>query len=377
MWAVIRLVRALWVFGLIYVSYMLQLTLVRWLGEARVGKRWAKLHRRNAKRMYRGFVRLRGVYIKLGQILSLMGNFLPRAYADELEALQDEVPPQPYRRMARSFRRSMGRSPDEVYATFAHEPLAAASLGQVHEATTQAGERVAVKILYPNVATIIAIDLRVLGWALRVYRRFVPVQQIERVHEQLKDMLERETNYVNEPCPALKSLDDDGRVVYVGSLSKTLFPGLRLGFMVGPKALIDEARALRRLMVRHAPNNNQRTAALFLALGHHDTLIRRLHKAYRGRWEAMGAALDAHFPAAASIPSFGGTSFWVRGPEDFDSEVLAKSAAAQGILIEPGRINFGGRKQPRNFFRLGFSSIDEKKIAPGIAQLAGLIPSQR
>ena len=97
----------------------------------------------------------------------------------------------------------------------------------------------------------------------------------------IEDDYEFETNYVNEPCPALKSLDDEGRVIYVGSLSKTLFPGLRLGFLVGPKALVAEARALRRLMVRHAPNNNQRTAALFLSLGHHDTLIRRLHRALK------------------------------------------------------------------------------------------------
>ena len=83
----------------------------------------------------------------------------------------------------------------------------------------------------------------------------------------IEDDYEFETNYVNEPCPALKSLDDNSRVIYVGSLSKTLFPGLRLGFMVGPKELIVQARALRRLMVRHAPNNNQRTAALFLSLG--------------------------------------------------------------------------------------------------------------
>ena len=131
----------------------------------------------------------------------------------------------------------------------------------------------------------------------------------------IEDDYEFETNYVNEPCPALKSLDDDGRVIYVGSLSKTLFPGLRLGFMVGPKTLIAEARALRRLMVRHAPNNNQRTAALFLSLGHHDTLIRRLHRAYRSRWEIMGAALNAHHARCLSrIPSFGGTSFWVKGP---------------------------------------------------------------
>jgi GntR family transcriptional regulator/MocR family aminotransferase len=185
----------------------------------------------------------------------------------------------------------------------------------------------------------------------------------------IEDDYEFETNYVNEPCPALKSLDDDGRVIYIGSLSKTLFPGLRLGFMVAPKALIAEARALRRLMVRHPPNNNQRTAALFLSLGHHDTLIRRLHKAYRNRWEIMGAALEAHFPSSSRIPSFGGTSYWVEGPAKLDSEVLAKAAATKSVLIEPGRINFGSANAPHNYFRVAFSSIEEKKIEPGIKLL--------
>lgn len=189
----------------------------------------------------------------------------------------------------------------------------------------------------------------------------------------IEDDYEFETNYVNEPCPALKSLDDEGRVVYVGSFSKTLFPGLRLGFLVGPKSLVEEARALRRLMIRHAPNNNQRTAALFLSLGHHDTLIRRLHKTYRTRWEIMGAALAAHLPASSRAPTFGGTSFWVRGPDALDSETLAKEAAEKGILIEPGRINFGGPTPPRNYFRLAFSSIEDRKIEPGIALLAQCI----
>ncbi len=191
----------------------------------------------------------------------------------------------------------------------------------------------------------------------------------------IEDDYEFETNYVNEPCPALKSLDDEGRVIYVGSLSKTLFPGLRIGFMVGPKALIAEARALRRLMVRQAPSNNQRTVALFLSLGHHDTLIRRLHKAYRTRWEIMGAALETHFPSSSRIPSFGGTSFWVKGGPKLDSEILTQAAAAKSILIEPGRVNFGAAPQPKNYFRLAFSSIDEKKIEPGVKLLAETIKS--
>jgi GntR family transcriptional regulator/MocR family aminotransferase len=190
----------------------------------------------------------------------------------------------------------------------------------------------------------------------------------------IEDDYEFETNYVNEPCPALKSLDDEGRVIYVGSLSKTLFPGLRLGFLVAPRNIVAQARALRRLMVRHAPNNNQRTAALFLSLGHHDTLIRRLHRAYRGRWEIMGEALKQHLPDASRVPSFGGTSFWVKGSPGLDSEELARAAAAKGVLIEPGRIAFGGGNAPRNFYRLAFSSIDEKRIEPGIRILSSLQP---
>lgn len=189
----------------------------------------------------------------------------------------------------------------------------------------------------------------------------------------IEDDYEFETNYVNEPCPALKSLDDDGRVIYVGSLSKTLFPGLRLGFLVAPKNIVAEARALRRLMVRHAPNNNQRTAALFLSLGHHDTLIRRLHRAYRTRWEIMGHALKLHLPDASRVPAFGGTSFWVKGPEGLDSDELGRAAAARGVLIEPGRITFGAADAPRNFYRLAFSSIAEQKIAPGIRILSDLV----
>jgi GntR family transcriptional regulator/MocR family aminotransferase len=189
----------------------------------------------------------------------------------------------------------------------------------------------------------------------------------------IEDDYEFETNYVNEPCPALKSLDDEGRVVYVGSLSKTLFPGLRLGFLVAPANVVAQARALRRLMVRHAPNNNQRTAALFLSLGHHDALIRRLHRAYRSRWEVMGEALNRHLPEASRVPSFGGTSYWVKGPQRLDSEELARAAAARGVLIEPGRIAFGATDAPRNFYRLAFSSIDDSKIEPGIRILSELV----
>jgi predicted unusual protein kinase regulating ubiquinone biosynthesis (AarF/ABC1/UbiB family) len=178
---------------------MIQLGLLRVLGRrAWLERRWKKVHARNARRLYRGFVRLRGVYIKLGQILSIMGTFLPRVFTRELEGLQDEVPQRPYKHIARAFERSLGKPPDEAFASFSRSAIAAASLGQVHVAEAEDGRKLAVKVLYPNVETIIKVDLKVLRWALVVYRWFVPVRQIERVHEQLTDMLARETNYVHE-----------------------------------------------------------------------------------------------------------------------------------------------------------------------------------
>ncbi len=193
----------------------------------------------------------------------------------------------------------------------------------------------------------------------------------------IEDDYEFETNYLGRPTPALKSMDRDGRVVYVGSLSKTLFPGLRIGYMVASKPLIDEARALRRLMMRHAPNNNQRTTALFLSLGHHDVLVRRLHRVYRARWQAMDAALRRHLPESARVPNFGGTSAWVRGPDGLDAVTLAERALEEGIVLEPGHVHFAAEPPPRNFFRLGFSAIPEERIEPGIRLLAELVHRER
>ncbi len=248
MWAAIRLVRASIVFGTIFLSYLWGMSWARlWPTRYDTTDRWRKKHRKNARRMYRGFVSLRGVYIKLGQILSIMGTFLPRSYTEELEGLQDEVPAHSYATMAKAFERAVGKKPTDVFVRFEQKPIAAASLGQVHEARNAAGERLAVKILYPNVAEIIRVDLRVLGWALKVYRTFVPVQQIEKVHEQLRDMLERETDLVNEArCIERmgKNFENDPDVlfpvVYPEWSTKTV---LTMSFMDGVKISKKDALA--------------------------------------------------------------------------------------------------------------------------------------
>lgn len=189
----------------------------------------------------------------------------------------------------------------------------------------------------------------------------------------IEDDYEFETNYYGSPIPALKSLDTADRVLYTSSLSKSLMPGLRIGFMVGPRELIKQARALRRLILRHPPSNNQRVAALFLSLGHHDALIAKLHHAYTQRWQTLAAALDAYLPGWAQAPTFGGTSFWVKAPPSIDARLLAARAIERGVVIETGDVYFANPEEGRNYFRLSFSSIPEDRIWSGIASLAAAV----
>ncbi len=210
----------------------------------------------------------------------------------------------------------------------------------------------------------------------------LPLERRHRLLEQarrddiviIEDDYESELSYVGEPTPALRSLDSGDRVIYIGSLSKSLAPGLRLGYMVGPPELIREARALRRLELRHPPANNQRAVALFLALGHHDSLVRRLSHTFRDRWKVTGEALARHMPDSARVPAFGGTAYWVRGPASLDARELGRAALDEGILIEPGDLYFlDPGNAPRNFFRLGFSSLPSNRIEAGVQRLAALV----
>jgi len=146
-------------------------------------------------------------------------------------------------------------------------------------------------------------------------------------------------------------------------------PGLRLGFIAADEAVIAELRALRRLMLRHPPGNNQRAAALFLANGHFDVLVRRIHRTYRERWQVMAEAIEAHLPGWARSPGFGGSSYWLTGAEGLDAAALARRALERGVVIEPGEPFFARAGAGRRNFRLGFSSIPAERIPEGIARL--------
>ena len=193
----LRAARALLLFWSVFASYGWQWLLCK-LFPGRFARRWTPVHQRNATRLANGFVTLRGVFIKLGQVISVLGTFLPKAYGQCLERLQDGVPPRPFAAIEQRLEEAFGPNPLGRFRDFERTPIAAASLAQVHRATTQTGEVVAVKILYPGIERLIRWDMRVLRSTLPVLRRLIVMNRFERVLEQLSAMLEHETDFQNE-----------------------------------------------------------------------------------------------------------------------------------------------------------------------------------
>jgi GntR family transcriptional regulator/MocR family aminotransferase len=182
----------------------------------------------------------------------------------------------------------------------------------------------------------------------------------------VEDDYEFEMSFIEPPSPALKAMDVDERVLYAGSFSKALFPGLRLGYLVGPARVIAEARELRSLVLRHPPGHLQRTAAYFLSQGHYDLLIRDLRHQLGLRRKVILDSLKESSLTVAGAAQFGGSSLWVKAPDGVDTVKLAATLLGDGVVIEPGAPFFEDDHQQTEYFRLGYSSIPVERIRQGI-----------
>ena len=185
----------------------------------------------------------------------------------------------------------------------------------------------------------------------------------------IEDDYEAEMNYFAESSQSMMSMDTTGRVIYVGSMSKTLSPGIRLGFIVAHRDIIREARVARGVMMRHPPTIVQEIVALFFQLGHYHAHLHNIERRYKKRWQTMDIALDKHLNMLNRTKSKGGTSFWLTGPEGFDASSLAVRLRAKGVLIDRGQDYYLDYSEKRNF-RLGFAFVPVSKLEDGVKIIA-------
>lgn len=188
----------------------------------------------------------------------------------------------------------------------------------------------------------------------------------------VEDDYDSEFRYHGRPTPSLKALDETGRVVYIGSFSKFLAPGLRLGYVVADAPLATRLRDLRRYMLRHPPGLLQRTMGLMIQAGDYVRSVRRSRIALKDKWERTAAAVERHVPWEVTMPT-GGLSLWLPGPEGFDAVAVAADALEEGVVVEDGSVCYLQEPAPRNALRLGFAGTRADAIEPGVEALGKII----
>lgn len=212
------------------------------------------------------------------------------------------------------------------------------------------------------------------GVAMSAARRDRLMAQVRRDDQiVIEDDYDAELNIDRNALPAIKAGDANGRVIYISSLSKAFAPGLRLGYLVADAELVDELRALRRLMYRHPPLNNQRMLAEFLAQGHYDAHLRSFQAEHARRREMLRRALEGDLDTCRPISAADASAFWLAAPEGIDTRKLAWAASRQGVVLEYGEQFFFEGAAPANFMRLGFNAIEADRIPQGVKTLAGVM----
>jgi predicted unusual protein kinase regulating ubiquinone biosynthesis (AarF/ABC1/UbiB family) len=166
-----------------------------------------KHHTKNAHLLYRTILKLRGLFIKVGQFLSMRVDLLPSPYTKELSKLQDQVPPHDFREIEKRLRDELGKI-EEIFLEFEKEPIASASLGQVHKAKLKNGQLVAVKVQYPGIEKIVETDLKVLQIILRFFGFFRKNLQWKILLEEFKEFVFLELDYINEGKNAERIKED-------------------------------------------------------------------------------------------------------------------------------------------------------------------------
>ncbi len=193
----------------------------------------------------------------------------------------------------------------------------------------------------------------------------------------IEDDYDSEFRYGARPIPCLHGLDVDGRVIYVGSFSKTLFPALRLGFAIVPDDLIDPLLAARRAAEMQPPRFEQAVLADFMRGGHYERHLRRMRTADRERLEALQAAAQRHCSGALRLRPTRTGLHAVGDLVEADARVVFEQAAERGVEVMPLAAYCYSRARPPEALVLGFGGVRPDAIETGMERLAAAISAAR
>jgi len=168
------------------------------LGPGLYDAKLVERHRRTSKRLVSAILELKGLFIKVGQLISILTNFLPPEFRAELEQLQDAVPARPLDEVVARISKELGKVPEELFAFFDPIPIASASLAQVHEARLHDGRRVAVKVQHADIEVISRLDLESIGRILNLIQVVVRIRGMESYHADISQLIRDELDFAQE-----------------------------------------------------------------------------------------------------------------------------------------------------------------------------------
>jgi GntR family transcriptional regulator/MocR family aminotransferase len=190
----------------------------------------------------------------------------------------------------------------------------------------------------------------------------------------LEDDYDNEFHFEGRPVLPLAGGDPAGVVIYLGTLSKILAPGLRLGFVAGPRVLVEALAARRAAADGQGDPVLQRAVAELLEDGLLQRHARKMRRTYQARREALAASLRHHLDGAVAfdLPA-GGMSLWLAVDPAIEVENWGARAREAGVGLYTGRrFDFQGRPRPN--LRLGFSTLDERELEEAVRRLARVLP---
>ena len=210
-----------------------------------------------------------------------------------------------------------------------------------------------------------------LGVTMSVARRLALLEWAERSGAWiLEDDYDSEYRYRGKPLPSLQGLDGTGRVIYLGSFSKTMFPSLRLGFLVLPPDLVEPFRRAHAVIDGHSPVTEQAVLADFIHDGHFARHIRRMRTLYQERQSALVEAAGRELAGLLEVrPSDGGMHLVGWLPGGVDDVKAAARAAAHGVYVRPLSA-CSVRKLARGGLILGYAALTVSQIRQGVRDLA-------